>query len=129
MKLKRFDVDNQSHIDEVNSWLRARDSRFVMYKSDFPKLGFLIHGVGCGFLRVDIEGTLGMVENFATNPAASSKERDKAIDLIMKECMKLAKSYDLKTVLFITNYESILARAIKDFGFQEVKTKIAAKNL
>lgn len=100
---------------QVVSWLSKRglEERLAY---DLPATGFMVfkdgHGVATGFIR-RIEGDMGMVDGYLTNPDAHWEDRDKALDLLTKAIIDKAIELKMKSILAFTKDFNTLTRSLR----------------
>jgi hypothetical protein len=81
---------------------------------DVPSLGFTVKRndivIAAGFLRL-MEGDIGMIDGYVTDPTALSKDRHSALNELTDKIIIVAKELKLKGLLVFTSDESIKIRA------------------
>lgn len=74
-----------SDLPSINEWLKLQNHPEAALE-DLPTLGYIVPGVGAGFVR-NCETGIGMLDSFVTNPKATSEQRDAALDELFKACL------------------------------------------
>jgi len=99
MHLQSFDIEKE--LDVVNGWMQARDL-YSVSRETLPEIGFIAYEnslpIGVAFLR-QCEGGFCMGDMIITNPDAEPKYRDKALNLLFGECLRVAKARGFKAIL------------------------------
>lgn len=100
-------------------------------RRDLPEWGWVcIHEgalIGCIFLR-QCEGQVGSLESFASNPAAPSEIRDRALNALLAHGIEFAKTIGIGRIVSFSLDRNTLARA-KNHGFQELPYTLVALSL
>jgi hypothetical protein len=118
------------HEAHIRSWLSLREmDEKVM--DDLPLTGFIVfnggHAIAAGFLR-RCEGSTGMIDSVISNPNASSKDRDEALDLVFSSLIDEAKAIGMKGLIgFSTDYNT-LYRSVKH-GFSTIKHTVSVMSI
>lgn len=109
------------HEGHLRAWLRLRDLS-ADYLDTLPEIGCVAFekdiGIGAGFLR-QMEGGMAMFDNLITNPQAPSDLRNRALDWILEEMVKVAKFYRMTSIIGLTKDARTLERSIRH-GFRVV---------
>lgn len=96
---------------EMNLWYAARGLPAVGLQH-LPRTGFIVHGIGAGFLyRTD--STLSFIDGLISNPTAPSHERAAALLAVGGALLKAGKGHQL---LVHTAHEGIARWALEN-GF------------
>ena len=106
-------------LDEMNSWYRAR-GRSALPIGLLPETGFFEPGVGAGFLYITDSET-SLIEGYITNPIASLRARNRAINMITLALLAEAKRRGSSLVVAICRERGIERRANK-FGLRTIGT-------
>lgn len=119
MKLRPYQPDDYW---ALVSWLGARGIT-PWEREAIPEVGYLVStewvGVAMGFLR-RIEGGGVMIDGLCTNPNVGSKDRDRAINLLVDKLISTAKELKCRGIVSFTEDTNTIERS-KRFGFS-VKT-------
>lgn len=112
MELRRY---KSSDKDQLDLWYNAHQ---MPPMAAVPKRGFIVPGIGAGFMMVTDDG-LALLDGYITNPAASWDERQRAIDDITAALLSEANRGGFRQVLAITTAQGIYDRALR-LGFQDI---------
>lgn len=77
MEVRRY---KPSDYKDINSWYLKRKMP-SMPESILPKTGFIVDGIGAGFLY-KTDGGIAILENFISNPESSHEERVEVLDMV-----------------------------------------------
>lgn len=105
------------HRPELQRWLIRHDLAPLLVDS-LPRIGFVVDGVGAGFLRV-CEGSYGLIDGYITNPVADKVDRNAALELITDSLIRAAKAMNIQRILAFTTDASVITRA-KKHGFAQL---------
>ena len=96
----RFTKD---HIPAINSWygLRAMPS---VPENLFPDIGFIVPGIGCGFLY-KTDSALCFLDGYMANPNTTKEERKDAFYAITRYLMRDAKDHGFTQILAYTKHQ------------------------
>lgn len=125
--VKRF---SKSDFDILDSWLKKREALASI--EELPAIGYVAYSlldnnpVAMGFLR-QAEG-IGFIEGMATNPDASSADRNEAMDTIMTHLTYFAKRYGMKSLVAYSTDDGIIKRAER-LGFKTQSHIMFSKDL
>lgn len=91
---------------------------------DFPSIGFIsytlnCHPVAAGFLRT-VEGNLGIIDSYITNPNIDSKTRHLALNTITDYIFRYCRSSHIEGLAVFTSSEGIIERCLNN-GFSVSK--------
>lgn len=112
--MRQFKKWDRADLAEMNSWYRLRGEP-ELTEDALPTVGYIEPSVGAGFLFTTDSGVC-LMENFITNPRASSEDRSAAIEGIVSRLLLAAKNLNFKHIVAITQSGSIAARA-RQHGF------------
>lgn len=110
---------SDSDLDTVNYYLHQHGEP-LMTLEDMPAVGFSYGEMpllpdAYMFLR-QIEGGAAMIDSLVTNPKASSEDRHKAIEILLKTILNFAGYHGITKILVLTRNTGILKRSL-DAGF------------
>ena len=94
----------------ISDWAVARGFD-ALDPSLSPKTGYIVDGVAAGFLY-QTDSKLGFIHNYITNPEASSKDRDKALNAITEAIFSAARSLNINILVFWSADTGIRNRAL-----------------
>lgn len=93
---------------------------------EMPALGVVIENenqlIAMGFVR-QCEGNVGIMDSVITNPKASSADRNKALNLLYRTVIELAKEWNISHLIGFSRDVGIIERS-KKFGFMEINQTI-----
>jgi len=96
-----------------------------------PKIGYMVlmnnHPIAAGFLR-KVEGNIAQLDGLTSNAYFGSLIRHQAIELVVDNLIRDAKSLKMKGIIATTADEGILKRAIT-LGFHIVPHSVIALKL
>lgn len=115
MIIREFDTTKD--LDLINDWFRQRDKdRAITRVSELPCIGVLAVedgvGIAAGFIRL-VEGDMGFMDSFISNPSCSAELRDLALDQIGIKLIKIAKANKIKRLIAFSVDNNTLTRACK----------------
>jgi len=111
--------DSLEHGKEIANWLIARDMS-AEGSTNLPELGLVLVDTGCpvaaGFIR-RVEGGYGILDSLITNPDILPGIRDKSLDYLVKELIKLSRREGIRHLSATSVDEHTLIRSAKH-GFK-----------
>ena len=110
--IKRYDPED---FIELQSWYKKRGINFDD-SSLLPSVGFIVPGVGAGFIYVT-DSSVYFIEGFITNPDASKDNRNESLDLITVYLISYSKAMNCKIIKCETSCPEIELRGMKH-GFK-----------
>lgn len=111
-------------IVSMNKWLKLQNHE---PEYNLPLRTFSIPGVCAAALR-KVEGGHCLLDSMVTNPYASSRTRDKALDSMFEFVINYAKLQGYKSIIGYTRIQSMHMRAIAH-GFATLDVKVLTKEL
>lgn len=118
------------HMALIAAWMGSRGRRIPPI-SEMPKVGYVVfldsYPVAAGFIR-KVEGGFGQLDSLVSNPIAPAKTRDAAIDAIVTQLLKRAKSMKIPHLLAMSEDENTLVRSEKH-GFKKLPLTLIAVDL
>ena len=114
MKLRRYKAEDKAELDQ---WFQAH-GMVPTEAAFFPPLGFICPGVAVGFVAQTDSG-VALMDHYLTNPLASYKERQDALDSITEALLGAASTLGYKRIVALTTAQGIYERALR-FGFQDI---------
>ena len=116
MKVIPFSLSR--HVFDISYLLCARDMGAEL-GSDIPEFGLIAFEgekpVAAGFIR-QIEGNYAMLDSFISNPDIEYAIRDRALDLITRKLIEVAKRNNVRKLFAFSEHTGIIDRAIRN-GF------------
>lgn len=118
MKISQY--NKTKHKSDLVDLLKSRDMN-PNNADSVPKYGVIVHNsdltqtIAAGFMRM-VEGQMGILDSYITNPDANSEDRNNALDLITFTLINSAKASKLNKLITITQNDGIYDRA-KEHGF------------
>lgn len=123
--------DKSKHMDEVVSWLSARNAYTPSSADDLPEMGVVVFERGtplaAGFLR-RCEGGIAIFDGLVTDPGAESTQRNVALDLVVSQLIKTAKELKLKGIIGWSRDNLVLLRSYRH-GFKELPETVITLSL
>lgn len=113
-------------IIEVNAWLREH-AHPTIDLIELPKIGYIIPGVACGFLRL-CEGGAGIIESMATNPKVPMHRRGMALYAISATLIHHARSRKIHKLIAFSSSNATIKLGAKQ-GFYVVPQTVLARSL
>lgn len=110
--LRRYTPDD---FTTINRWFLSRGLK-APPETYIPDIGFIEPGVAAGFM-IQTELPYAIFDLFITNPRADKDHRTVALDLIVIELFRMAKSLDCKTIRAESHINTIRDLA-KRHGFE-----------
>ena len=109
----------------LHQWHTARGMPWPGNRA-FPITGMVVPGVAMGFL-VKTDTSWCIIEGYCTNPEASAKDRNEALDEITAELLKMSRSLGFSSAVALLNDDTVGRRAskhgYKDIGLYRMMTK------
>jgi len=112
---RRINLDND--YSELSSWLLSRGTRPPELDL-FPEIGVIVPGVACGFLY-KTDSKICYIENLIANPEVSEEDRNKALDVIVAELIKIGTDLGFRAMLGISKLQAVADRS-ETHGFKVV---------
>lgn len=113
--------NREKHTELLVSWFVSRNCYFEGLEDTLPAIGVVAYQgkqpVAAAFLR-QMEGFYGMFDGLISNPEASSKDRNAALDAVIDSVLKSAKSLEIKVLMAWSKDENTIIRAVSH-GFVE----------
>lgn len=110
---------SKEHLGTLLEWLELRGLSFDLAK-DLPQIGYVAfketQPIAMAFLRI-CEGDMAMIDGLISNPVASSADRHVALDEVISELIKEAKTLGIKSLLAYSIDEGTIKRACRQ-GFE-----------
>jgi hypothetical protein len=112
---KVIKFDNVEHGRYLADWLKLRGMS-AEGSTNLPELGLILIDTGCpvavGFLR-RVEGNYALLDSLCTNPAVLPEIRDKSLDYLVKELIKLARREGITAITATSVDPNTLTRSLK----------------
>ena len=108
---------DKADYDKIIEWCFIRDINPPAQWS-LPETGIIVDDVAVGFL-ITTSNSCGLIDFYISNPTASKKERDIALDGITISLINLAENLGVKKIFCNTQHPAISDRAIKH-GFNSL---------
>ncbi len=104
-------VDLKRDWGEIKSWYEEW-GQAAPIESSFPKDGFIVQGVGAGFLILTNSG-FAILEHFISNPRVTSTIRQLVMDKIAGSLIRLGKEMGIMSFIAITKHPAIERLCLK----------------
>lgn len=129
MKIQPFNTHH--HASLISEWLVKRGLT-VPKVEQYPKVGFIVRNhreqpIAAGHLRM-VEGGYAQLDGLVSNPDASPKDRNQALDLVVETLLNHAKQLGITEVISFTIDKSIEKRSTKH-GFKAVPHRLIVVDL
>lgn len=95
----------------INQWLEGYEQNPIS-ADILPEVGFIFPGTAAGFLY-RAESGLGFIEHLVGNPSAWPTDRDRALDKVVEELVRVAPIIGIKHLIGFTQREAVAQRALK----------------
>lgn len=105
------------HYGMIKEWWQAHEMPIIP-RDYLPTYGLIVPNIAAGFL-ISTDCNLGILEYFVSNPQSKAKQRDLALDQIVKGLIKYGESIGITNFKADTDVLAIENRA-KRFGFKHV---------
>lgn len=126
MEIRQFSIHDD--YKDINAWFHERKGEYFPIKF-LAQTGFIVPGVAVGFL-IKTDAYVGILEPFISNPAAPEKERDEALNMILKKLTEHAKNIGYRAVFGFSTAQTMIDRALKqDFDILEINSTTVVKEL
>lgn len=126
MEMRQFNLHDD--YSDINAWFHERKGEYFPVKF-LSGTGFIVPGVAVGFL-IRTDANVGILEPFVSNPHAPEKERDEALNKILKKLVDHAKSLGYRAVFGFSTAQTMIDRALKqDFDILEINSTTVVKEL
>ena len=120
--MRRFKA---SDLESVNEWLAARKLPQISC-DDVGAIGFIVEGVGAGFLLRTDAKKIAMLDSFVTNPKAPLRARHKAVSALIERICREAKERGISRVCGFTASRG-MTWACERLGFQPKEMLLALR--
>jgi len=111
--------------------LTARDVEVEDSLRCLPETGFAVFDqqfmVAAGFLR-RVEGGLGLIDSYVSDPGFDGKMRHEALNLITTALIEEAKKLELRGIVAFSRDQNTICRSL-DHGFQAQGHVVVTKDL
>lgn len=108
-------IEIEQDLSTINHWMKGHDKRGFVAE-ELPTIGFIVDGVAAAFLY-QTDSSVGILENFVSNPEATPKQVAKALDLIIAELKRAASREGIAQLLVFSKVRSI-GKRISRLGFE-----------
>jgi hypothetical protein len=112
--MRRYDAADYS---DLSSWLSKRGMP-LSQKMDLPEVGYIEPDVACGFL-IQTDTKTAIIDFVISNPEASRRERNSALNCILRELIKHARWLHYKRINASIQV-SVSKELAKSVGFREL---------
>jgi N-acetylglutamate synthase-like GNAT family acetyltransferase len=135
IKVREFNKkDHLFILKDINRWLSFY-KQSPLDESDLPETGAIAFSqaeeedpglfVAAAFIR-KCEGNIGLMDSMIVHPHFLGSDRSKALDMLTKQLIEIAKELKINRLLAITTNRNTLVRA-KSFGFKELDYSLLSK--
>lgn len=108
-------ISVEHDLGTINGWMKGHDKRGFVAE-ELPTIGFIVDGVAAAFLY-QTDSSVGILENFVSNPEASPQQVASALDKIVKELKFAASKEGIDRLLVFSKVRSI-GKRIGRLGFE-----------
>ncbi len=120
----------ETHLTYIKDWLAYRGMDLEL-ANDIPRIGYIVYGnlepIAAGFLRL-VEADYLILDSLITNPNASGKTRNDAIDMVVDALITRAKLLGKLKIIANSIDANTLERS-KKHGFRQTLHRMIVLDL
>lgn len=107
MEARRYTPDD---FEQVNSWAKEWGKSYEKFQ--LPSVGFIVDGFAAYFIY-QTDSSVCFLENLVSKKLADAADREKAIDLVIKNALAAAYDLGFRVAYATTSSHEVASRAVE----------------